>query len=206
MAAQGGALTGPITLRQELKRKALHLATAAIPVAYYLGTPRETVQTILAVASGTALVVEVARRTSAPFRALFFRRFGALLREREETAFTGATWLALSCLGAALLFSRNAAIAGLWCVTVGDPVAAIAGRTWKTFRTSSMETDGRKSLAGSLACAAASFVGVCVLAGYAPGAALAVACTAAAAEGLPGRLDDNIRVAGAAGAMAQLLA
>jgi hypothetical protein len=45
-----------------------------------------------------------------------------------------------------------------------------------------------------------------VLANYAVSAALIVAFVAAVAEGLPVRLDDNIRVAGAAGAIAQLLA
>jgi dolichol kinase len=193
-------------LRHELARKALHVTAVMIPVAYARGASRETVGTVLAVASGVALVIEAARRMSAPFGAMFDRRFGALLRQREKTAFTGATWLALSCFGAVLLFSRDAAIASLWCVTVGDPAAAIAGRAWKTAHPPAYGMDNRKSFIGSLACAAASFVGVWVLADYAVSAALIVAFVAAAAEVLPVRLDDNIRVAGAAGAMAQLLA
>jgi dolichol kinase len=193
-------------LRRELARKALHLTTVVIPVAYDRGASRETVATVLAVASGVALVIEAARRTSVPFGVMFGRRFGALLRQREKTAFTGATWLALSCFGAVLLFSRHAAIAALWCVTVGDPAAAIAGRAWKAAHPPASGMDSRKSLIGSLACAAVSFAGVWVLANYAVSAALIVAFVAAAAEGLPVRLDDNIRVAGAAGAIAQLLA
>lgn len=193
-------------LRRELARKALHLTAVSIPVAYDRGVSRETVEAVLAVTSGVALVIEGARRTSVPFGAMFDRGFGALLRQREKTAFTGATWLALSCFGVVLLFSRNAAIAALWCVTVGDPAAAIAGRAWKTAHPPPPGMDGRKSLIGSLACAAASFVGVWVLADYAVSAALIIAFVAATAEGLPVRLDDNIRVAGAAGAIAQLLA
>jgi dolichol kinase len=193
-------------LRRELARKTLHLAAVVVPVAYNRGASREAVETVLAAASGVALVIEAARRTGVPFRAMFDRRFGALLRQREKTAFTGATWLALSCFGAVLLFSRNAAIASLWCVTVGDPAAAIAGRAWKTAHPPASGMDSRKTFIGSLACAAASFVGVWMLADYTVSAALIVAFVAAVAEVLPVRLDDNIRVAGAAGAMAQLLA
>jgi dolichol kinase len=193
-------------LRRELARKALHVTTVVIPVAYNRGASRETVETVLALASGVALVIEAARRTSVPFGSMFDRRFGALLRQREKTAFTGATWLVLSCFGAVLLFSRNAAIASLWCVTVGDPAAAIAGRAWQAAHRPASGMDSRKTFIGSLACAAASFVGVWVLADYAVSATLVVALVAAVAEVLPVRLDDNIRVAGAAGAMAQLLA
>jgi dolichol kinase len=195
-----------LALRRELARKALHFTTAVIPIAYHLDASRAAVGTLLAVASGMALSIEAARRASAPFGAMFDRRLGALLRPRERTAFTGATWLALSCLAAVLLFSRNAAVAALWCVTVGDPAAAIAGRAWKASRPPAPGTGSGKSLIGSLACAGASFVGVWMLADYTATSALIVAFVAAAAEGLPLRLDDNIRVAGAAGAMAQLLA
>ncbi len=203
-----GAPPKHLELRRELARKTMHLAAVVFPVAYNRGASREAVETVLAVASGVALVIEVARRTSVPFGAMFDRRFGALLRAREKAAFTGATWLALSCFGAALLFSRNAAIASLWCVTVGDPAAAIAGRAWKAAHppASGSGMDGRKTFIGSLACAAASFVGVSMLADYSISAALIVAFVAAVAEVLPVRLDDNIRVAGAAGVMAQLLA
>jgi dolichol kinase len=152
-----GAPTKHLGLRRELARKALHLTTVVIPVAYDRGASRETVATVLAVASGLALVIEAARRTSMPFGAMFDRRFGALLRQRERTAFTGATWLALSCFGAVLLLSRHAAIAALWCVTVGDPAAAIAGRAWKTAHPPASGMDSGKSFIGSLACAAASF-------------------------------------------------
>jgi dolichol kinase len=201
-----GAPPNHLGLRRELARKTLHLAAVVIPVAYNRGASRDAVVTMLAVASGVALLIEVARRTSASFGAMFDRAFGSLLRQREKSACTGATWLALSCLGAVLLFSRDAAIASLWCVTVGDPAAAIAGRAWKAAHPPASGMDNRKSFIGSLACAAVSFVGVWVLANYAVSAALIVAFVAAVSEVLPVRLDDNIRVAGAAGAMAQLLA
>ena len=195
-----------LTLHHELIRKGVHLATASIPVAYFLGTPRGTIEALLAVASVIALLVEGSRRASTRIGAAFERAFGVLLRQRERTAITGATWLVLACLGAVLVFSRSAAIAALWCATVGDPAATIAGRVWTAARVPPADTRTGKTIIGSLACIALSFAGAWMLAGYALPQALTIAVAAAAAEGLPGRLNDNVRVTGAAGAIAQMLA
>ena len=67
------------------------------------------------------------------------------------------------------------------------------------------ERDG-KTFAGSLACWLASLAGIWLLAGYAPLVAVPIAVAAALAESMPVRIDDNIRVAVAAGAIAQILA
>jgi dolichol kinase len=195
----------PLPLRREFERKALHLLAGVFPVAYALGASRTLLQALLAVTSALALLVEGLRRASPRVGTVVDRAFGSLMRERERRSITGATWLALACLVVVVLFSRSAAIAALWCAAVGDPVAAITGRVW----TMGAEVDpGKrrgKTLVGSLACAAASFVGVWMLAGYEPATALVIAAGAAAAEAMPAPIDDNIRVAGAAGAIAQLL-
>ena len=194
-----------LALRHELIRKSFHLAAAVFPVAYSLGMPQRILVESLSVVATVALATEMLRRTSAPGRAAFDRVFGSLTRGHEKQSVTGATWLALSCLAAAALLSRQAAIAALWCATVGDPVAAIGGRLWSLTKTRAGEP-AVKTLAGSLSCAAASFAGVWMLAGYSPAAAALVAATATAAEAIPVRLDDNVRVTGAAGIVAQLLA
>jgi dolichol kinase len=175
-------------------------------VAYGLGVPRRTLLQLLSALVVIAFATEMVRRSSLAGRATFDRLFGALTRGHERQSITGASWLALSCLVAVALLSREAAVAALWCATVGDPMAGIAGRLWAQTRTTRSSEPGRKTLVGSLACAAASFAGVWMLAGYAPVAAAAVAVTAAVAEAMPIRLDDNIRVAGAAGIVAQLFA
>jgi dolichol kinase len=105
-----------------------------------------------------------------------------------------------------VVLSRSAAIAALWCAAVGDPVATIAGRVWSTSGAAKSGEKGGKTMVGSLACAAASFVGVWMLAGYSPATAAVIAAGAAAAEAMPTRIDDNVRVTSAAGAIAQLLA
>lgn len=196
----------PLTLRHEFVRKALHLLAGVIPVAYSLGASRHELETILVIAGSLALLVEGLRHASTAAGTAVNRAFGPLMREHEKKAITGATWLALSCLVLVVVLSRGAAIAALWCVTVGDPAATLAGRAWTASHRVRSATTSGKTIAGTLACAAASFAGAWMLAGYSPAAAAAIAAAGAAAEAMPWRLDDNVLVAGAAGAVAQLLA
>jgi dolichol kinase len=194
----------PLSLRQEFVRKALHLAAAVFPIAYALGAPRGAIALVLGVTSAIALLIERLRRTSANVSALFERLIGAIVRPHERRSITGATWLSLACFLAVIVFSRNAAIAALWCATVGDPAATLFGK-WLTGTASSAEKNG-KTFVGSLACLTVSFGGVWMVAGYPPLSAACVAVAATIVEAWPVRFDDNIRVAAAAGVVAQLLA
>ena len=170
-----------------------------------MGVSRGAVESALAATSALALLIEGLRRSSDRARTTFERTVGPLLRPRESTGFTGATWLALSGLVAVAVLSRSAAIAALWCATVGDPAATIAGRWIGGGSSERLEGDG-KTIAGSIGCLTASFAGVWMIAGYAPPIAFVVAAAAAIAEAWPVQIDDNIRVTAAAGAIAQLLA
>lgn len=197
--------TTPLPIRREIVRKGLHLAAAALPIAYGTGAPRVALVTILAVVSALALLIEGARRVIPACEGLFEKAFGRLMRPPERGAVTGATWLALSCLVAVLVLSRGAAVAALWCATVGDPAATLAGRTWKIWRRTPSDSTA-KTAAGALGGAIASFAGVWVLAGFSPGRAAVVAIASAVAESAPLAIDDNVRVAAAAGVIAQLFA
>jgi dolichol kinase len=196
----------PLSLRHEFFRKGLHLAAAAFPVAYGLGASRGALEAALAVTVALALLTEALRRSSPALGAAFDGVFGTLTRGHEKRSITGATWLAISCLVSVVVFSRSAAIAALWCATAGDPAATIAGRLWTLSRAKHSPDAGKKTLVGSLACVLVSFAGVSGLAGYAPVIAVVIAVAAALAEAMPVPIDDNIRVAGAAGIIAQLLA
>ena len=195
----------PLSLRQEFVRKALHLAAAVFPIAYALGAPRGAIMIALAVTSAIALLLEWLRRTNENVRSLFERFFGELVRPHERRAITGATWLALACFLAVLVFARNAAIAALWCATVGDPAASLFGK-WVSRKSAATAGNAGKTTIGSLGCLIASFGGVWLVAGYAPLSAALIALAATIVEAWPVQLDDNIRVAAAAGAIAQLLA
>jgi dolichol kinase len=171
-----------------------------------MGAPRRVLEAVLVLTSALALLIELLRRVDATIDARINRAFGSLMREHEGKSIAGATWLSLSCLGVVLLLSREAAISALWCVTVADPAAAIAGRWWTARRQPHPCTRDGKTIAGTLACGTVSFAGVWMLAGYPPAAAVIIAAAGTVAEAAPWSLDDNLSVAVAAGAAAQLLA
>jgi dolichol kinase len=184
-----------LALRHELARKAIHLQSVAVPAAYALGVPRLPLLILLVFLLATAIVVEVARYRSARVRAGFSRIFSPLLREHEHGAVSGATWLLLSFFIVLLLLPRQAAIAAMWAVSLGDASAALAGRWIGRHRL----TKSRKTIEGSTACAAISFVGAWLVAGLPIGVSIGVGILAAAAE-WPGRpLDDNLRIAAVVG-------
>lgn len=190
---------GALSVRAELARKALHLSTAIVPLAWGLGfVTAASVRAALVAAVVVALSVELARRTWPGAQRQFHVRFGGILRVHEARAFTGSTWLALAMLAVVLVFPARAAIAALWAAAVGDGLASIVGRL-------TSRDPSRKTWAGSLACAAATAAGAWWLVDAAIGPAILVGIAAAAAERPRVALDDNVRVTVAAGVAAWAL-
>ena len=185
-----------LTPRRELARKAIHLASAVVPVAYALGLPRARLLAGLLLLLAAALVVELARHRLPAARRLFTRATGALLRAHEHRALSGATWMLVSYVLVTWLAPRPAAIAAMWAVAVGDAAAAIVGRAvggrWFPARRSARTG---KSLEGSLACLVATAAGAALVARLGPAACVAagIAATLAERPSRPG--DDNVRVA-----------
>ncbi len=185
----------PLALRWELTRKALHIAWAIVPVLYALGLSRPVVLSGLAIASLTAVVVEIARRRSEGFARRFHQRTGVLLREHEYNRWSGATWLLLSFLLCVLIFDRSTAIAAMWAVAVGDATAAITGRMIGRHRIGA----SRKTVEGSVACAVVSTAGAMMIARLDPLSSIVAGIAAALAEWPAGPLDDNVRIGLAVG-------
>jgi dolichol kinase len=182
-------------LRRELARKAIHLSTALVPLAYAAGLPRDAVLAALAALAATAVGVELARLRSARVGARFARATGALLRDHEHRRWSGATWLFVAFTIAAVAFPRPAAVAAMWAVAVGDASAAIVGR-WV----------GRhplpgtaKSVEGSAACFLASALGALLVARLDVAASVVAGLAATLAEAPERPLDDNVLVALAVG-------
>ena len=123
-----------LTLGRELARKALHLSSASAPLAYAAGVPRAWMLVGLGALAAVALVVEVARARSARARHHFTRYTGALLREHEHQALSGATWMLVAYLLAVAAYPRAFAVAAMWGVGVGDAAAAVVGRWWSARR------------------------------------------------------------------------
>jgi dolichol kinase len=89
-------------------------------------------------------------------------------------------------------------------VAVGDAAAAVVGRLAAQVRAAGGRAGppGAKTWEGSLACAAASALAALLVAGLGAPAALACGAAAALAERPRAPLDDNVRIAAAAGAAA----
>lgn len=195
-------MTAPDVVRgKELPRKTLHLTTASVPVALWLGLPQRTVAMLLVTLFGVAVAVEFARRRSRVVATQFEATVGVMLRPHEAAnGITGATWLlatfALTCLAAPLA----AAIAATWAGAVGDASAALVGKAWRRARGGS-----GKTLAGSAACALVAALGAWWLAGFAPPFALLIGLVAAAVERPAIALDDNVRVTAGTALVAALL-
>ena len=182
-----------LSLRREIVRKGLHLVSTIVPISYAAGVSRTIVITTLAFLLAAAMTVELARFRSTRIRTVFDTRLGGLLREHEWRGPSGATWLIIALLLATVCFPRDVAIAAMGAVALGDAFAAIIGRS--TVRTS----EPGKSIAGSVACFAASAMSALTIAAFAWPEALVVGVVAAVAERPRRPLDDNIRIALAVG-------
>ena len=181
-----------LSFRHELARKAIHLATALLPIAWGFGwVNHRGVVVLLSAAVVVALAVEFARHRGQAFARWFDARVGALLRGHEAQALSGATWLALGMWSAAMLAPTGAAIAALWAGAVGDASAAIVGRTAARMRTTPAVG---KSLVGAVAGALATTAGVLWLTEATRWEAVALGGIAALAEWPTRPGDDNLRV------------
>ncbi|HZO19288.1 MAG TPA: hypothetical protein VFB46_09905 [Gemmatimonadaceae bacterium] len=182
------------SLRHELVRKGWHALSVVVPLGYARGVARPVLIWVLVAALVVAVVVEVARSRSAVARSAFNTGFGALLREHEARGVSGATWLVLAFLIAAIVFPADVAIAAMCGVALGDAAAAIAGRTLSGAR-----AQHAKSLAGSVACLAATALAARWIADFTWREALIAGILASIAERPRHPLDDNLRITLAVG-------
>jgi dolichol kinase len=182
--------SGALSFRRELARKSLHILTVVAPLAYTGGLPRRTLAALVAAACLVVVSVEVMRLRHDAARAAFHRAVGQLLRAHEQERWAGATWLLLAFLGAVLFTPRNVAITAMWAVSAGDAAAALVGRGLGRHHL----TRSPKTVAGSAACFAVTFLGALYLAQLTPGAGLVAATAATIAEWPRRPIDDNLRI------------
>ena len=182
-----------LSLRREIVRKGLHLISTIVPISYAVGVSRMVVITTLAFLLAAAMTVELGRFRSTRIRTVFDARLGGLLREHEWRGPSGATWLIVALLLATVFFPHEVAIAAMGAVALGDAFAAIIGRA------AARPSGSGKSLAGSVACFAASAISALTIAGLAWSEAVVVGVVAALAERPQRPLDDNVRIALAVG-------
>lgn len=172
----------------EVRRKAIHVASAAIPILVWF-LPREYGIAILLLSVTAALGIEWARREVRAVRYVFLTQTRGLLRNRERHGISGATFMAIGYLAAVALFPRPIAVAAMLYNAFGDALAAVVGTRWGRHR-----IRGGKSLEG----AGAGFLINVAVGTAVPGipivAALVGGAIAALLELLPIPIDDNLSV------------
>ncbi len=182
--------TGPSgrgVLAREAARKLVHLATATVAALLVWTLPARERRGLFVAVAVLAVALDLLRLTLPGLRRHFERALGPMLRGAERGRISGATTLALGFLAAVALFPRIPAVAGLLYAGCGDAAGALVGRALGRHR-----FPWGKSLEGSLAVLAVTFLLAWTVPGLPPLPALGIALAVALLEALPLPLDDNL--------------
>ncbi|CAN5525473.1 phosphatidate cytidylyltransferase [soil metagenome] len=175
-------------LRREVYRKAIHIASIALPLFVWL-VPRSLALALLVPTALLALVIDWTRLRFRGPRYLFLRRTRTLLRVRERRGFAGATYMAVAYALALLLFPTPIAVAAMLYNGLGDAAAALVGRRWGRHR-----IWRGKSLEGAAAALAVTLLIGLVIPGVPVAGALTGALAATLLELADLPPDDNLWV------------
>ena len=177
---------------RELARKAIHLSTAAIPLAVWL-LPRSIALPALVAVAALGLAVDVTRLRWRPGRYWLLRLVRPMLRHHERRGLTGATYMVTAYALVLLVFPKPVAVAAMLFNGLGDASAALVGKRWGRHR-----TRWGKSWEGFAAELAVNAAVALAIARLSPtlsaGAGLAGAIVAAIIEFVDLPIDDNLRV------------
>lgn len=185
-----------------LPRKIFHLAAASIiPTVYYLQVFSWRTSAILVVLATIIWAgMDYYRMYNPRFNQFALGVLGPLLKAKERSQITASSHLLIASSAVILLLERRIACTALFFIALGDPAAAVVGKRFGSHRLSN-----GKSLEG----AAAMFL-VCLAAGFGLTGSIPVASAGAAgaalAELLLTRVDDNLSVPLASGAVMTALA
>jgi len=174
-----------ISLYNECKRKATHLVALSIPVGYFF-LPKLPSVLILSLFALGSIVIDIIRLKRLPLHGFLNR--GPLLREHENSSFTGSSYILTASVLSMFLFDKSVAIAAISFIILGDIAAALVGRTCGRIRIK------RKSLEGSLACLVMCLLVAVVVPGFPLWIGVAGAFTATIVEGITSPIDDNFSV------------
>lgn len=195
-----------IDYKNELARKAIHLASILIPIIYFHITKELALMLLVPMFLGFFLV-DLAKMFVKPVAELYYKHFGAMLRPHELDAtqrnFNGATYVTLAAVLVVWLFPKMIAIAAFAILILADTAAALVGRKIGRIKI------GAKTLEGSVAFFLFAMLVVLVTPKLNPAVGVAIAVSATIAELYPIKLgnwnvDDNLSIP-LAGATAGLL-
>ena len=117
------------SLKNEIARKLIHIASAVIPLSYiYIINDLIIMLCILSLFVVFSFFIEILRRDHFKYSKIFLRFFGFMLRDNEKKdKLTGATWVFLGALFTFILIPYPFSILALLFLSVGDTFAAIIG-------------------------------------------------------------------------------
>lgn len=185
---------------QEGGRRLVHVGSSVIPLGYWI-VGRDVAIVIIFFLTIAMIGIEIARINTTWGRRLYHRFFGSVTRPSEERRPTGATYVFIGTLLAAILFEPVVAVLSMLFMSIGDSAAALVGQRYGRIPI------GNKTLEGTLACFIA-----CLLLALPASLTLPVTITGAAAAALTELipwpfLNDNLAIPlFAGGAMTLLMA
>lgn len=119
-----------ISYKQEILRKAIHLASLSIPISYIFFT-RENMLSLLVPATILLIIFDLLSQNVRFFINLLMKYFGNILRPHEKKGkglFNGATWVLISATICVLAFPKIITITGFTILIISDISAALIGR------------------------------------------------------------------------------
>ncbi len=119
-ASDGASLHAP--------RRLFHMVFASVFPVMALLLPYAWLLIILLATAALVVLVDLARLRVNRLNAIFLRFFRPVVRPREETRVTGASYVLLGTLGAFVLYPRDAAVLAVLFTSLGDPVAGMVGQ------------------------------------------------------------------------------
>ena len=182
-------------IRSEVPRTFFHILGGLFLawIGYFIDPPANLI--ILGAVFVTAAAADLLRLTVPAIARLFISLAGPFMRASEETGLTGAPAFTGGVFLAFLLFKPSVALAALVPLIFGDRAGLLVGKS-----IGRISFKG-KTLEGSLACLAASFLVYLLLAaiwpgvfGFRRGVLLAASLIGTLAEALPRPFDDNLTI------------
>ena len=174
--------------RNEIYRKLIHIAFSVFPLAYLFLFDRIVILWIVGICATLLVTGELLRLRFSLFARLYRRLFSAVVRQKEEHSFTGATFVFCGAFLTILIFEKHIAVFALLVLSLADSLAALIGRRW-----------GRRPLLGKTLEGTVTFLIVALALAFAlPGipreAAFVAALVATVVELLPSPINDNLLV------------
>ena len=192
-----------ISFYNEFKRKAIHLVALAIPIGYS-PLPKFLSLLILTPFALGSIVIDIIRLKRLPLHGFLDRLIGPMLREHEDSNFTGSSYILTAAVLSILLFDKSVAIAAISFIILGDIAAALIGRRYGklkinwNFARSDIQTgpnlSKKKTFEGSWACLFMCILVALIVPGLPLWIGVVGAFVATVVEALPIPIDDNFSV------------